>query len=35
VGVENLDGTIGRQFSHEEARLQPYENAKALKFVLR
>jgi subtilisin family serine protease len=35
VGVENLNGTIGRQFSHAEARLQPYENAKALKFVLR
>lgn len=33
VGVENLDGTKGRQFSHNLASLQPYDNTKAIRFT--
>jgi subtilisin family serine protease/fibronectin type 3 domain-containing protein len=34
VGVENLSGTVGRKFLYEQALLQPYERAKALRFTM-
>jgi hypothetical protein len=34
VGVENLDGTVGRKFLYDQALLQPYQGAKALRFTM-
>lgn len=33
IGVENLAGTIGKQFSYNQAVLGTYENAKAIRFT--
>ena len=35
VGVENLAGTVGREFLYREPRLQGYANAKSLRFTNR
>jgi subtilisin family serine protease len=32
VGVENLDGSVGKKFSYMQPLLQPYENARSLRF---
>jgi fibronectin type 3 domain-containing protein/subtilisin family serine protease len=34
VGVENLTGTVGKRFLYNQALLQPYEAARALRFTL-
>ena len=35
VGVEDVTGTIGRQFSYNRPSLQPYERARAIRFTTR
>ena len=35
IGLEHFSGTIGRQFSHEEDSLRPYEGTTAIRFSLR
>jgi subtilisin family serine protease len=34
VGVENFSGTVGKKFLYDQALLQPYEAAKALRFTM-
>jgi hypothetical protein len=33
VGVENLEGTVGKQLSYNQVSLTPYENAKAIRLT--
>ena len=35
IGVEHFSGTVGRQFSHNDDSLRPYEGATALRLSLR
>jgi hypothetical protein len=35
IGVEHFSGTVGRQFSHHEDSLRPYEGTTALRLSLR